>query len=776
MAADDSLVKRGYTKVTFTKERIEELKKCMDPTSGPTYFIKNFMYIQHPTKGKMLLDPFDFQYGLIETYHEYRHSIALISRQMGKALALDTPIITPSGFVNLGDLNVGDIVYGKNGKPTTITYITDTMYDHDCYEIEFTHGDNVVADKEHLWTVYDSDVERTITTDELLKIHENIEDPLSLYIKHCESLQFETKEVSIKPYELGVSLGHCDSKESIPSEYIFNNEYTRISVLQGLLDACETHHLHRRDCILHSSRPLIDSIRLLLSTLGIKSTVKCKKTPHGEEYALYFNNISNLAANRSSSERIYISDIKKTNSVPVRCLQVDNNDHLFLCSNTLIPTHNTTIAAGYLLWYAMFNSDKNILIAAHKYSGASEIMQRVRYAYECVPDHIRAGVITYNKQSIEFDNGSRITATTTTENTGRGMSLSLVYLDEFAFVEPRMARELWTSLSPTLATGGKCIVTSTPNSEDDQFSELWHGSLDNLDEYGNGLDVGKNGFKPFFATWEDHPDRDEKWAKEEENKVGISRFKREHLCEFVTFEETLISTAIMSKMVGNEPKWKSGQVRWYSKPKANKMYAVGLDPCMGTGGDFAAIQVYELPSMNQVAEWQHNRTNIEGQVKMLKDICTEIYSYGEPDIYWSIETNTLGEAALVVIRDTGEERFPGTFLNEPLVRGRGKRRKGFLTTSKSKLESCAKLKTLIETNKIRIKSKNLISELKNFVVKGNSYEAKSGLSDDLVMSTVLVVRMIMVLSAWDDRVHNQITSSIVGDDEEYELPTPSLFL
>jgi hypothetical protein len=121
----------------------------------------------------------------------------------------------------------------------------------------------------------------------------------------------------------------------------------------------------------------------------------------------------------------------------------------------------------------MFKPDSTILVAAHKASGASEIMQRVRYAYECAPDHIRAGVTEYNKGSITFDNGSRIVSTTTTENTGRGMSLTLIYLDEFAFVPPRIAKEFWTALSPTLSTGGACIVTSTPNSDDDTFALIW---------------------------------------------------------------------------------------------------------------------------------------------------------------------------------------------------------------------------------------------------------------------------------------------------------------
>ena len=136
----------------------------------------------------------------------------------------------------------------------------------------------------------------------------------------------------------------------------------------------------------------------------------------------------------------------------------------------------STTAAGYLLWYAMFNPDQTVLIAAHKYSGAQEIMHRIRYAYEMCPDFIRAGVTNYNKGSIEFDNGSRIIAQATTENTGRGLSISLLYADEFAFVRPTIAKEFWTSISPTLATGGKAIITSTPNLDDDQFATIWSGA------------------------------------------------------------------------------------------------------------------------------------------------------------------------------------------------------------------------------------------------------------------------------------------------------------
>ena len=174
----------------------------------------------------------------------------------------------------------------------------------------------------------------------------------------------------------------------------------------------------------------------------------------------------------------------------------------------------TTLAAGYLLWYAMFKPDSTILVAAHKHDGATEIMQRVRFCYEELPDHIRAGVAEYNKKSLTFDNGSRIISQATTANTGRGLSVSLVYLDEFAFVQPNIAKEFWTAISPTLSTGGKCIITSTPNVDDDQFAKIWFESQNTVDEFGNEREDGRgaNNFKGFHATWEAHPDRDEEWA------------------------------------------------------------------------------------------------------------------------------------------------------------------------------------------------------------------------------------------------------------------------
>jgi len=433
-------------------------------------------------------------------------------------------------------------------------------------------------------------------------------------------------------------------------------------------------------------------------------------------------------------------------------------------SIALMPrqTGKSTSAAGYLLWYAMFIPDSTILIAAHKYTGSQEIMQRIRYAYESVPDFIRAGAVSYNKGSIDFDNGSRILSATTTENTGRGLSISLLYADEFAFVRPTIGREFWTSISPTLATGGKCIITSTPNSDEDQFATLWKGANKQFDEFGNPTEIGINGFKAFRSYWNEHPDRDEAWAIQQRAQLGDERFRREMDCEFIIWDETLINPSFLIELQGVDPIERQGQVRWYKKPEPQYTYVVALDPSLGTGGDPSAIQIFELPTFKQVGEWQHNRTPIQQQIGILTEITKYLAEIvPNTNIYYSVENNTIGEAALISISEIGEENIRGIFLTEPRGIGAGRRyRKGFNTTNKSKISACAKLKNLIESRRMIINSRPLISELKTFVANGASYSAKPGESDDLVMSLVLTVRMAQMLQSFDSQLDLTMKDSL----------------
>lgn len=242
--------------------------------------------------------------------------------------------------------------------------------------------------------------------------------------------------------------------------------------------------------------------------------------------------VEEVVSCRSLGVRVHMYDIEVNTADPD-----DDHNHLYYSDGVL--SHNTTCAAGYLLWRAMFTPDTTILLTANKLSQALEIMDRIRYTYEQLPNYIRAGATEYNKGNVGFDNGSRIISRATSSDAGRGLSISLLYLDEFAFVPPNKAQEFWTSIQPVLSTGGDCIITSTPKSDEDQFAQIYKGARDNTDEYGNEnpKGVGRNGFFAVTVPWHAHPERDEAWAKPYKEQLGDARFRQEFEC---CAQETLV--------------------------------------------------------------------------------------------------------------------------------------------------------------------------------------------------------------------------------------------
>jgi hypothetical protein len=445
----------------------------------------------------------------------------------------------------------------------------------------------------------------------------------------------------------------------------------------------------------------------------------------------------------------------------------------------------STVSVAYLLWEAMFKSEQTILIVSNVFSAAGEIMERIRYSYELLPDWLKPGVSVYNKSSITFDNKSRVIARATTKNSGRGLSLSVLYVDELSAVDSKKAKEFWSAVRPTLSTGGKCVITSTPSSDEDLFAQLWRASLNTFDDHGAEIPggVGRNGFKAIKFTWSAHPDRDEAWESNERAAMGDDeKFEREHNCNFIGADETLINAFALAALKGKDPVETTGSVRWYHRPQPNRSYLIGLDPSMGTGNDYAAIQVFQLPEMLQVAEWQHNKTAIPQQVKILREIIKYIqetqkvsgHKGTENEIYWTVENNSIGEAANIVIREIGEDVIGGVYLSQP-TKGTGVRRKGYTMTNKLKLEACARLKSLIERDKMHISSKALISQLKTFISRGASYAAKGSEHDDLVMACLLIIKMLERVMTYDDIFRENFSESVEDGETGTRVPLWGVF-
>lgn len=232
--------------------------------------------------------------------------------------------------------------------------------------------------------------------------------------------------------------------------------------------------------------------------------------------------------------------------------------------NTIVlsarQTGKTAAIIGYLMWYAMFTFDRTILIASNKNSSAMESIHKIRTSYESLPNWMKPGVTDdgWNKHGVSFDNGTRIISETTSPTSGRGLSISVLYLDEFAFVHPTVQEEFWGSISPTLATGGSCIITSTPNGDKDIFSRLWRGAQSNA-----------NGFKPIFVNWDEAPDRDDEFKRTEIGKIGEQRWLQEYECvdgdTFVTIRDRKTKKIIKITMSELYERIKSGSSQHIGK-------------------------------------------------------------------------------------------------------------------------------------------------------------------------------------------------------------------
>jgi len=252
-------------------------------------------------------------------------------------------------------------------------------------------------------------------------------------------------------------------------------------------------------------------------------------------------------------------------------------------------------------------------------------------------------------------------------------------------------------------------------------------------------------------------------------------------CEFLSDEETLIDSMCLARLTNHakEPSYYIGTTRYYAELKANAGYLVTLDPCTGTGGDFAAIQVFQIPDMIQIAEWSHNKTNTRNQIRMLIQILSYIDEtlkdmedqMGDPEIYWTVENNGVGQAAIQVIEQTGEDRFPGIFVSDRRRSSSSRISKGMFT-SRTKAVECARLKSLVESNRMTINSKNLVRQLKYFVATENSFKAKPPEHDDLVSATLLIVKLLDVVIKWEDRNTDRLREHIEDTEIMQVDPMP----
>ena len=393
------------------------------------------------------------------------------------------------------------------------------------------------------------------------------------------------------------------------------------------------------------------------------------------------------------------------------------NDNRFSIVLACRQSGKSISSVAYILWYAIFNPEKTIAVLANKGSTAREMLQRITLMLENMPFFLQPGCKALNKGSIEFSNNSRIVAAATSGSSIRGMSVNLLFLDEFAFVENDA--EFYTSTYPVVSSGDstRVIITSTANGVGNVYHKIWEGAVQETNEY-----------RPFRVDWWDVPGRDEEWQRQTIANTSEIQFQQEFGNTFHGTGNTLIAPEVLLKLQAKEPIARHGNLRMYKEPEELHEYMMFVDVAKGRGQDYSVFNIIDMSvrPFEQVAVYQDNTIS----PLLLPDI---IYKFANMynKAYIIVENNDQGSVVCNGLYYDLE--YENVFL-ESAVKANSI---GVTMTRKVKRIGCSNIKDLIEQGKLTINDAETIIELSTFEARGNSFEASNGNNDDIVMSLVL---------------------------------------
>jgi hypothetical protein len=411
-------------------------------------------------------------------------------------------------------------------------------------------------------------------------------------------------------------------------------------------------------------------------------------------------------------------------------IQSFHENRFTICKLPRQSGKSVTVTA-YLIHQALFRDNINIAILANKRETSFELMAKLQTSYENLPKWLQQGVLAWNKGSIELENGSRITASSTSSSAVRGFSYNIVFLDEFAFVPTNIAEEFFSSVYPTISSGKstKVIIVSTPCGMN-HFYKLWHDA-----------EKGRNSYNAIEAHWSEVPGRDEKWKQETISNTSESQFQQEFECDFIGSAGTLISASKLKALVYEDPVWSKEGLDIYEEPIPGHEYLMTVDVARGMKMDYSAFVLVDITSYPHrlVAKYRNNEIKPMLFPNIIVDVCTK---YNKA---WILcEVNDIGDqVASIVFYDMEYENLLMT-----CMRGRagqvlghgfsgGKTQLGLKMAKAPKKLGCSNLKQMVESDKIIFKDFNLINEMTTFVEKRDTFSAEEGSHDDLIMCMVI---------------------------------------
>jgi hypothetical protein len=393
----------------------------------------------------------------------------------------------------------------------------------------------------------------------------------------------------------------------------------------------------------------------------------------------------------------------------------------------------TTTMAAIIMHFAIFNPEFSIAILANKAATAREILSRIQLAYENLPWFLQQGIVEWNKGNIELENGSKVLASSTSASAVRGMSINLVYLDEFAFVPHTVQEEFFASVYPTISSGktSRVLVTSTPNGMN-MFYKLWHDAEKNLNDY-----------KPVAVNWWDIPGRDQAWKEQTIRNTSEKQFAVEFECEFLGSQNTLIDANKLRMLTYERPIRYNSDIKIFKDPQPGHIYCITVDTSRGVGGDFSAYVVFDVSELPYVVVATY-RSNTVAPMLYPKYIHTAARMFNNAAVM--VEINDIGQQVADILHHDME--YEGLVTAQWKGRagqlvgggfGGGDSQLGVRTTPSLKRIGSSTLKTIIEHDRLVISDFDILSELTTLVAnkRGTNFEAEEGMTDDLAMCLIL---------------------------------------
>jgi hypothetical protein len=392
----------------------------------------------------------------------------------------------------------------------------------------------------------------------------------------------------------------------------------------------------------------------------------------------------------------------------------------------------STLTAAYSLWLMVFHKDKNVLCISINQETSKEIVTRVRFANDNLPSWLKVKEQEDNRLSLRLTNGSQIKAVSSAGTSGRSSALSLLIIDEAAFIDN--IEEIWLSAQYTLSTGGRAIMLSTPNGVGNFFHQTWIKA-----------EAKENKFNTIRLPWYLHPERDQTWRDKQTELSGVKGAAQECDCDFSTTGNGIVDAATIdfykqSKV--KEPIEMRGMDHGYwiwEYPDYSRNYIVSADVARGDGADYSAFQVLDVESLTQVAEYK-GQIGTKDYGNMLVSVATE---YNNALLI--VENANIGWAVLQQIID---RQYPNTFyssadlqyvdverqLTNKVNRDEKKMIPGFTNSQKTRPLLISKLETYFRERSVEVRSLRFLDELSVFIWDGNKVAAMKGYNDDLVMA------------------------------------------